>query len=267
VDNAPDPDPVRDLRLAIMPLGDHLDELRRRILVGLGTFAAVFVLCLALGSQVFAYVRWPLDRAVASMDLAPAQAERLARWHVLGPVDGFAALAKFSFFLALALSLPVLLYQVWLFVKPGLKRAERRAVLPIVQFASVMFLAGALVGFFLAAPLGLRWLYWFNAWLGVESIWTAARTIAFIQSVCIGFGLAFELPLAIMALGRTGLVRPATLRRYRRHAIVVMALLGAVFTPPDPATQVMLAALLYGLYEVGILLMRPKKQKDGHDNC
>lgn len=241
---------------AVMPLGDHLEELRRRILVGLAAFAIIFFLCLALGSQLFSLVRWPLEQAVEALEVTPAQAERLMRWNVLGPVDGFAALAKFSFYLSLAISLPVLLFQLWLFVSPGLEERERRAVRPVVQFASLMFLLGATVGFIYAAPVGLRWLFWFNNWLGVESAWTANNTIIFIQSVCIGFGLAFELPLVIMALGRLGIVTPQTLRRYRRHALLIIVVMGGLFTPPDPATQVMLAAILYGLYELGIILMR-----------
>lgn len=239
-----------------MSLGAHLEELRSRIILCLVLFGTLFLGSICSGRYVFALARYPLEQAMVGLSLSAAEKARLVQWDFLGPVDGFSALARFSLRLALALSLPMLLYQGWCFVRPGLRDRERSALLPVVRFGTVLFLLGAVVAYFHACPVAFQALYLFNHWLGGENVWTAANAIALVQTLCIGFGLAFELPLVMLMLGKAGLVRSAQLVGHRRHALLAIFVLGAIFTPPDPATQVMMAGVLYLLFEAGLLLVR-----------
>lgn len=236
-----------------MTLGEHIEELRRCLVIALGSFAVVFILCLFLGKQVIAFARWPLLQTVRQMGLPPETVGQLSG--ALAPMDGFAALIRFSLLLSLLISLPILARELWVFIAPGLKERERAAIRPVFLFGGGMFAVGMAVAFFFACPVALQALFFFNSWLGFDNRWTGASIIHLVTALCIGFGAIFELPLVLMIFGRLGMVSPAWLRKYRRHAIMAIFVIAAVLTPPDPVTQLMMAAVLVLLYEIGILLV------------
>lgn len=236
-----------------MSLGEHIEELRRCLVVGLGSFAVVFMLCLGFGRQVVDFARLPLILTVKQMNLPPETVNQLSG--ALSPMDGFSALVRFSLLLSLLIALPVMARQIWVFVAPGLTAKERSAIQPVFIFGGVMFALGMTIAFFFACPIALQALFFFNDWLGFENRWTGASIIQFISMICLGFGAIFEMPLILMIFGRLGLVSPVWLRKYRRHAILGMFILGAFLTPPDPFTQILMAGMLMFLYEISVLLV------------
>jgi sec-independent protein translocase protein TatC len=244
---------VKDNPEKRMPLGEHIEELRRCLVIALGAFAAVFILCIFFGRQVIAFARFPLMQTVRQMGLPPETVDQLSG--ALAPMDGFAALIRFSLLLSLLISLPILARELWVFIAPGLKPKEQAAIRPVFIFGGGMFALGMAISFVFACPVAMRALFFFNSWLGFDNRWTGASIIQLVTVLCIGFGAVFELPLVLMIFGRLGMVSPAWLKKYRRHAIMAMVVLGAVLTPPDPVTQLMMAAMLVLLYEISIWLV------------
>lgn len=244
---------MRDNPEKRMPLGEHIEELRRCLVIALGAFAAVFILCIFFGKQVIAFARFPLVQTIQQMGLPPETAEQLSG--ALAPMDGFAALVRFSLLLSLLISLPILARELWVFIAPGLKPNEQAAIRPVFIFGGGMFALGMAVSFVFACPVAMRALFFFNDWLGFDNRWTGASIIQMVTVLCIGFGAVFEMPLVLMIFGRLGMVAPGTLKKYRKHAIMAMFIIGAMLTPPDPFTQILMAGMLMLLYEISIFLV------------
>jgi sec-independent protein translocase protein TatC len=151
----------------------------------------------------------------------------------------------------IVLALPVIFYQIYAFVAPGLLRSERKYVWPVIIFATLSFIAGAAFAYFLIVPLALD----FFLSLAPPSVTNNIALdffFGFVARLVLVFGVVFELPVVSLFLTKIGLLSPRFLKKYRRHAIVVMFILAAVLTPPDPTTQIMLAIPLLALYEATI---------------
>ncbi|MEC9379261.1 MAG: twin-arginine translocase subunit TatC, partial [Candidatus Latescibacterota bacterium] len=151
----------------------------------------------------------------------------------------------------LILASPIVFYQLWRFVAPGLLNKERRLVLPIIGLSVFCFLLGAAVAHQIVLPLGLRF------FLSLEpadmiSQWAVDEYIGFVLRLLLGFGVVFEMPVVSLFLSRLGLLTPDYLRRVRRYAVVGIFLVAAVFTPPDPISQLLMALPLMVLYEISI---------------
>ncbi len=227
-------------------MGAHLEELRRRLILSLAVFAPCFALGLYLYQTLWSVVILPLSRA----------APHLARFQALGPSDGLIMAMRIAFAFALLLSLPVWAGQIWCFVAPGLTEREKRCLHLALGSGLALFAAGAAIAYFAGVPLALEFLLPFNQSLsGWENAFTGADYVNFIVTCCAGFGLAFELPLVMLALGWFGLLTPEALRAYWRPIILAVFILAALFTPPDPFTQIMLALPLLGLFGIGYVLV------------
>ncbi len=231
-----------------MSLGDHLDELRRRIVFSLLGLLVTTVVALALGSSLVEFFRLPYERAMEAADRAPDL-------KVLGISDGFTTYLKMALIAAMVFASPWIFYQLWVFVAAGLHRRERRAVLCAVPFSAGLFVAGALFFMFVVAVPVMGFLSGINDWLGVETDLTFKSHVSFVARMVLVFGLAFQLPLVVLVLGMVGIVTGRALRKYRRHVIVGVLIAAAVLTPPDPVSQLCLALPLWGLYEFGVVLV------------
>jgi len=248
---------IQDPLDSTMSLGDHLEELRMRLiraLLGLG-FGAV--ICLVLCSKIIAFVERPY------IDVMGAE----ARLQILAPAEGFISYIKIALISGLILSSPWVFYQIWMFVAAGLYPHERRYVHLATPFSATLFVTGALFFVFVVAPLTLGFLVKFNkSVLGVDSNFTFANYISFITMLMLIFGIAFQTPIAIFFLNRTGLVSIEGLRRSRKYVLLSIFVVAAMATPPDPISQVTLAVPLYALFELGILLSwfssRRRKSQD-----
>jgi sec-independent protein translocase protein TatC len=193
--------------------------------------------------------------------LGPLRAAHL-KVQVLTPYGIMLLYMEVVLFGGVILSTPVILYQLWRFIAPGLMPNERQYVWQIVFFTSFCFLAGIAFGYFVLVPTALK----FFAAFGTQNIdlnIAADRYISFILSLIAGAGLVFELPMISYFLSKLGFLTPAFMRHYRRHAIVVILIIAAVVTPtPDIITQSLLAAPMFLLYEVSIFVSKFAQKKN-----
>lgn len=223
-----------------MSFFDHLDELRAslwRLLVGLliGTAACYY-----------------FAPTFQSWLILPLQQETGSSLALLAPTEGFVVRLKISLVAGLLLTAPWSFYQVWRFVAPGLFSHERKLVLPVVFFSSLLFLTGAAFATYVL-PHATRFFLSFST-PDVANAWSLGRYVDFVLRLMLAFGVVFELPLLIFFLARFGVVTPGFLRQYRRHMIVAFLVLASIITPPDIFTQLVLTLPMVVLYEISILL-------------
>jgi sec-independent protein translocase protein TatC len=245
---------IQDPLDSTMSLGDHLEELRMRLiraLLGLGLGA---VLCLVFCSKIIAFIEGPYI-GVMGAD---------ARLQTLAPADGIISYIKIALISGLILTSPWVFYQIWMFVAAGLYPHEKRYVHLATPFSAVLFVTGALFFVIVVAPLTLAFLVKFNQRvLGVSSNFTFANYISFITMLMLVFGVAFQTPIAIFFLNKTGLVSIEGLRRSRKFVLLGIFVVAAMATPPDVISQVTLAVPLYALFELGIILSWFSGRKKG----
>lgn len=227
---------------AEQPLLAHLVELRTRLISALSGVAIVFLPLAFFARRLYHILAEPL------MKLLPPGSSMIAT-EVASP---FFAPFKLAGLLAFALALPWVLYQVWAFVAPGLYRNERRLLVPLLASSTCLFYLGIAFAYFLVLPRIFQFL------LGVTPDGVAVMTdisqyLDFVLKLFLAFGLAFEMPIAIVLLAWTGFVTPKQLRERRDYVIVGIFVVAAVITPPDIVSQISLALSAYALYELGIL--------------
>ena len=243
-----------------MSLGDHLEELRSRLIRALIGLVAGAVICLVFCYKIIDFIEGPYV-AVMGED---------ARLQTLAPADGFISFLKIALVSGLILSSPWVFYQIWMFVAAGLYKHERRYVRMAAPFSATLFVIGALFFIIVVAPLTLGFLVKFNeSVLDAESKFTFANYISFVTMLMLVFGAAFQTPVAIYFLNKTGLVSVKALCKSRKFVLLGMFIVAAMATPPDPMSQLSLAIPLYALFELGILLSwlseRKKKSQEVAD--
>jgi sec-independent protein translocase protein TatC len=220
-----------------IPFTSHLDELRKRLIVCFIAVGAGFVLSYAFKEKLFDILAHPLVRVMKEGDTLI----------FTGLPEAFFTYLKVSFLSGLMIASPVVIYEFWMFVAPGLYKHERRMMAPIVALSSLFFVGGALFGYFLVFPWGFRFFLGF-----------ATETIRPMPSMreylgFSAFGLVFELPLVITFLAHLGIVSVGFLTKNRKYAVLLIFTLAAILTPPDVVTQIMMAVPLMALYELAII--------------
>ena len=233
----------------------HLLELRTRLLRGVVGLVLVLLCLLPFANKLYALLAQPL------LDKLPKGGQLIAT-QVASP---FFAPMKLAFFVALVVAMPWLLYQAWAFVAPGLYRREKRLALPLLSSALLLFYAGCAFAYFLVLPM----VFGFLARVtpdGVAMMTDISSYLDFVLVLFLAFGLAFELPVALVILVLLGWVTPAQLREGRGYAVVGIFVIAAIVTPPDVISQLMLAIPMCLLYEAGILaalMVSPRTSADG----
>jgi len=225
-----------------LTLVEHLDELRNRIIVSMAAFGVALGLCL-----------WQSDRLleIASAPL-PSDHEELLTFGVTEPFTTTITVAVYG---ALLLSLPVLIYQAYAYLLPAFSNAERRVVLPIMLLAPVLFLAGVAFAYFVVMPPAVKFLLGFND--TQFNIQVRARDYySFFSTMMLAGGLIFQLPLALIAVTRLGIVSVDQLSANRRYAYLALAILAAALPGVDPVSMLIQLVPLLALYELSILLAR-----------
>jgi len=231
-----------------MSLGEHLEELRRRIIYSLLGVAAGGIVGLVFGRWIILMMEYPYKVALAKLG---QPAEQLA---VLSVGAGFDLYMKTAMYCGLLIGAPWIIYQIWAFVSVGLLPRERRAVRFAIPFFVALFLCGATFFVFLVAVPALEFLIGFDHWLEVKPVVTLQSQVGFMAEMMIVFGFAFQTPLVILVLAKVGLVSMRGLRKCRRHAIVAITAFAAVFAPGDVISMFALAVPMWLLYEGGVLL-------------
>lgn len=231
-----------------MTLGEHLEELRSRIIRCLLATTVGFVLAFVWTDHVMAFLRRPLEPSVERYQ----DKIQLVQTH---PAGAFVASMKIAFFAGLILASPYILHHMWAFVAAGLYRHERRSVKYYALPGFVLFFAGACLAYFFVLPWALNFLIrWAIEETGLASLLTLNSYVSLVAWSMFVFGLMFQLPLVMVFLMRLGVVEPDTFRRYRRHAIVTSFAVAMILTPPDIITQIALASCMTLLYEGAILV-------------
>jgi len=228
---------------------DHLEELRWRIVKSLLAVAAGAILC-------WIFIDWIID----SVLIRPAVSAGIHLQN-LKPFGQLLLYMEVAFIGGIIIAIPVILYQLWRFIAPGLFPRERKPVLAIVSFSSICFLAGIAFAYFALLPMALKFFARFGS-VNIENNIAINEYMSFIISAMLGAGIVFELPMVSWFLSKLGIITPAFMRHYRRHAIVVIFILAAVLTPgTDPVSQVILAVPLVLLYEISIWISKIAQKK------
>lgn len=233
--------PSPDAELPKMGFLDHLEELRKRIMVALVAVAVGFFVCWAFAERIFAKLQEPLTNFLPPGD-------KLAYTRLTAP---FFLYMKVAFFAGLFLSAPVVLHQLWMFIAPGLYKRERRLAAPFIIFGSLFFLAGGYFGYRYLLPATCSFFVetgrQFKQMVTVDDYFSFASTIIFAT------GVVFETPILIFFLARLGIVTPAFLMQKFKYAVVLSFVISAVVTPtPDMVTQAALAIPMILLYLIGV---------------
>jgi len=228
---------------------DHLEELRWRII-----YAAAGIVAGAVLAWIF------IDPLVDLILLKPAKDSGVTLQN-LRPFGQLFLFVQVALVAGLIISLPNLFYQLWKFISPALKKGERKYILSIVIFSSVCFLAGIAFAYFVMLPLALKFAAQFGS-QAIKNEFAIDEYMSIIISVMLAAGCVFELPMVSFFLSKLGLLTPQFMRKYRRHAIVIILVLAAVLTPgADPVSQVILAVPLVLLYEISIFISKISVKK------
>jgi len=235
--------------LAEGTLLSHLIELRGRLFKMLGSVFVVFVALLPFAKPIFNYVAAPLVSVIPNGELI-----------ALSPVSPLTATIALTFYLAIFISMPVILYQVWAFVAPGLYKKERHFAFPLLATSIVLFFAGMAFAYYVLFPL----IFTFVSAFTPDSVnYQPDMTlyVSFVMMVVLVFGLAFETPVATVLLVWTGLTTPEKLGKARPYVFLGAFVVGMLLTPPDIISQTMLAVPVYLLFELGIIMSRVFSKK------
>ena len=240
-----------------MPFLDHLEELRWRIIYAL----AALVVGVGIGFAIcmnWDVVGWLAQPIITRPELPE---HKLVFTH---PSEGFTIILDVSMTFGFVVASPVIIYQIWAFLAPALHLHEKRVGLGVLFSGVLLFVAGAALAYFVVVPLAIPWLLGFGGPSLVPLI-TAEEYFGFLFAMIMTFGVSFELPIVILALAQLGVVTPQFLNKYRRHAVVLIVIIGAFLTPGDLVwTTIALSVPLYGLYELSVLgaiVVYRRKQK------
>ncbi|MDB5692049.1 MAG: tatC [Alphaproteobacteria bacterium] len=230
------------------PLLEHLTELRRRLIWCFLTLGVAFAICFYFADAIFAFLVHPLATAFGGPGHGRLIYTKL--------YEAFFVQIKVAFFAAFFLSFPVIANQLWAFVAPGLYAKEKKAFLPFLFATPVLFIGGGALAYYVVMPAAFRFLLKYQGEIGGirrEAMPSVDDYLGLVMQFIMAFGIAFLLPIVLMLLERAGLVTRLQLRRGRRYAILLAFVVAAVITPPDVASQCMLAIPLVLLYELTLI--------------
>jgi len=246
-----------------MSFGDHLEELRRRIVRALLGVVVAAIVCLVFSSRILGVVVKPIHDVIGRYD---------GHLAYLKPQEGFLVFIKVALIVGLFLASPWVAYQLWSFVAEGLYPHEKKWVRVVAPVTFVLFAAGVLFCYFVILPWGLDFLIGFGVDMAIPGMAAGEKAVkptisvgeyvSFFLTISILLGLVFQLPLIMFFLDRLGLVRARTFARYRRHFLVGAFVAAALLTPPDPVTQIFVAVPIVLLFESGLLVCRLAARRD-----
>lgn len=238
-------------------LKPHIADLRKRLVISSITVVIMFFVCFSFYEPILEWMMVPVKAAL------PNGSNMIA----VSIEETFFTAMKVAFFAGFVVSLPVIFWQLWLFLAPGLYDHEKKLVIPFVFFATLMFLLGAAFSYYIVVPLGFSFLIAFGSTI-VTVLPSIGTYVGFFTKIMIGFGIAFELPVITFFLAKIGIVDEKMLKGFFRYAIVLIFIIAAVLTPPDPISQILMATPLILLYVISIYIAKVfnPAQKDDEDD-
>jgi len=222
-----------------VPFLDHLEDLRWRLLKAVISLIVAAGGCFYFADQILTFIIKPLGDT---------------QLFVTEVTGSFYAYLKISLIAGVMAALPLIFYQLWSFISPGLYREEKIYVLPLVAASTLLFIGGAAFCYYLILPIALSFLIGYSGDL-LSPIITVGSYISFTGMLLLAFGFGFEIPVIAYFLGKIGIITTRTLIKGRRYAVVFIIILAAILTPPDFTTQILLAVPLYVLYEISIIIV------------
>ena len=226
-------------------LKPHIADLRKRLVISSITVVIMFFACFSFYEPILEWMMAPVKHAL------PVGTSMIA----VEIQETFFTAMKVAFFGGFIISLPVIFWQLWLFLAPGLYDHEKKLVVPFVFFATLMFLLGASFAYYIVVPIGFDFLIAFGNSV-VSVLPSIGKYVGFFTKLLIGFGIAFELPVITFFLAKIGLVNDQMLKDFFRYAVVLIFIISAILTPPDVISQVLMAAPLLILYGVSIYIAK-----------
>ena len=254
-----------------MTFWEHLEELRRRIIISAIAIAVFTVLSLSFSKPIEKVIKFPLGTSMNTLIANAIDAVGGTEGSILGffalalrsgtssvdailmkvgPLEGIMAYLKLGITTGILLALPIIIYQVWAFVFPALNREERQFAVPLFMIIVVFFVFGAAFAYFIVTPVVLQ----FSAQLlpGLPNMWDLEKYINFITRLILGFGIAFELPIVMAFLSRIGIIDAQGFREKQSYALLGICVMSALLTPADPGSMLLMAMPLFVLYQLGI---------------
>lgn len=233
----------------------HLEELRKSIIISVIAIIAAAIFCFVKNEEILRIVMSPLTGLGESLV-------------VIGVTEAFFIKLKLAFYGGFALAFPIVAWSLWRFFKPALYPAERKYVYVLLPASVILFTTGVLFSYFSILPLVLKFFIYMQG-PSLQNMFTVERYVAFVTAFTIPFGLVFELPVVVFFLAKMGIVKPDTLSKNRKYALLIIVIVAAALTPgPDPISQMMMAGPVYFLYEVSIIVARmakPRKKPEGEE--
>jgi len=230
---------------AKMPFTSHLEELRKRLIISAVAVGVGFALCYGFSKQLFAFLVQPLRNVLPDGDTLI----------FTNLPEMFFVYLKIGFLAGALLASPVIFYQMWKFIAPGLYPNEKKYTIPFVCSSCLLFMGGAVFGYTVVFPFGFQFFISFNTEY-VKALPAVNQYFSFSIKLLLAFGVIFEMPIVILFLSKIGLVNHEMLRRKRKYAIIIIFVGASILTPPDVITQIMMAGPMIVLFEVSIFLAK-----------
>lgn len=226
-------------------LKPHIADLQKRLLISSAALFIAFIACFSVYEPILNWMIFPIEKVL------PEGSKMLA----IEVQETFFTALKVAFFSAFLVTLPIILWQIWLFLTPGLYDNEKKLVVPFVLGATIMFLIGASFAYYIVVPFGFEFLVNFGSTI-VTVMPSIGKYVSFFTKLLFGFGLAFELPVFTFFLAIIGVVTDRTLKDFFKYAVVLIFIASALLTPPDIITQFLMAGPLILLYGVSIYIAK-----------
>jgi len=226
-----------------MSIIDHVEELRKRLFIIVVFFVLAVIVSFFLSQPLIKLVQ----HASAAHDIT---------MNAFRVTDPFKVFMQMTFVLALVLTSPVILYQLWAFISPGLLESERKATLSYIPIAVILFVSGVLFAYFVLFPFVIRFMLGLSANMEIKTTIGISEYFHFLFQITVPFGLLFELPVVILFLTRLGIVTPMFLVRVRKYAYFILLVVAAFITPPDLISHLMVTVPLFIIYEISIWISK-----------
>lgn len=259
---------IDEVEASRAPFMSHLEELRTRLIWSLLAVAVMFVVCFVYAEWIYNVLLVPFEEAARSVRGSELDLQLI----FTAPLEFFFVKLKLALFGAIVLAFPVLAYQVWAFVSPGLYKNERLAFTPFLVAAPVLFAAGLAFVYYVILPFVMNFALSQEQVGGegpqIQLLTRVSEYLNLVTTLALAFGISFQLPVLLSLLGKVGIITSGQLIRFWKFALIGIATFAAFVTPPDPISQLFLGGAMFGLYGLSILavkLVEPKDEAEGED--